>query len=184
MSAMSDFLLAGMIAALILGTAGAADPPEKPPFPGDAKDSPKLEKPPEKIAADLLRSHNKIRDRIGKPAFRMDRRLNSAAQKFARFLAKEGKLEHDADGRNPGLRIDDEGYEWASYGENLARGIDDSQEAVDAWMSSGPHRENIVGDEEQIGFGVADGVWVAVFSTLSKRAKAKEKKMVKSKTDE
>lgn len=55
-----------------------------------------------------------------------------------------------------------------SYGENIAEGFDTAQQALDGWMASEGHRENIL-DPEYTGMGIGtvqqDGrrYWVQIF---------------------
>jgi hypothetical protein len=65
----------------------------------------------------------------------------------------------------------DAGYEWARYGENIARGQQSAAEVVTGWMNSPAHRENIMDCRlRQMGIGLAfDGgeqpYWVQDFAT-------------------
>lgn len=125
----------------------------------------KLAAPPAKLASELLRLHNLIRAKNKKPGFRLDATLSSTAQKYAHFMAKNKKYGHSVDGRTPDKRIDAEGYNWGNYGENIAWGMESPSKAVEIWMNSPSHRENILADKTEVGFGVVEDVWVAVFAT-------------------
>lgn len=144
-----------------------------------------LAAPPPKVATELLRLHNLVRAANKKSPLRLNARLSSAAQKFAIYLAKHRNYEHNADGRTPDQRIDAEGYVWGSWGENIAWGMRDPETAVKVWMNSPGHRENIMSEQSEIGFGVFDDVWVADFGTTLKEVAAQEKKKreKKAKTD-
>ena len=133
-----------------------------------------LANPHEETAKELLRLHNAARKKAGKPALRLNARLSSAAQRFAEFLAKSRKYEHDADGRTPAERIDAEGYEWSSWSENIAWGTREPAEVMKTWINSKEHRVNILGDEKEVGFGICEDVWVADFATQLKVASKKD----------
>lgn len=47
-------------------------------------------------------------------------------------------------GERAGDRISAEGYRWARFAENIARGQDSAAEVVDDWMHSPSHRDNIL----------------------------------------
>jgi len=103
---------------------------------------------------------NARRSRSVKP----DRRLEKAAQKYADYLARTGKFDHDADGRNCGQRAIAAGFDARLVCENLYAcevpgGItsdDLAAAAVDGWMKSLGHRRNLLdGRVSAIGIGVA-----------------------------
>jgi hypothetical protein len=48
------------------------------------------------------------------------------------------------DGRTAGDRIEDAGYTWNTYGENIAAGQPTPEDVIDGWMSSSGHRANIL----------------------------------------
>lgn len=91
-------------------------------------------------------------------AFRRSERLTSlprnpaldhAARLFAQYLAKTGRFEHEADGRQPAARAKAAGYAYCTVAENLALNLDSrgfttarlSVEAVEGWKNSPPHRK-------------------------------------------
>ncbi len=135
-----------------------------------------LASPPPKVAAELLRLHNAVREANKKPPLRLNPNLSSAAQKFAAYLAKHRNYDHNADGRTPDQRIDAEGYQWGAWSENIAWGMRDPATAVKVWMNSPGHRENILSEQSEIGFGIFDDVWVADFGTSLKEVAELEKK--------
>lgn len=48
------------------------------------------------------------------------------------------------DGSTPGQRITQAGYNWFTYGENIAAGYATPADVVTGWMNSGGHRANIM----------------------------------------
>lgn len=69
--------------------------------------------------------------------------LSQAASRHAQRMFEDQQLSHDLGG-NPGQRLDDLGYRWATYGENIAWGQRSVEEVVNDWLSSAGHRFNIM----------------------------------------
>ena len=65
------------------------------------------------------------------------------------FFAHEG-----SDGLKAGSRLDRVGYNWSSYGENLAAGFIEPKEAMEALLASPGHCRNIMGGKYEE-FGAA-----------------------------
>ena len=114
---------------------------------------------------------NENRRRGGCGNLTLDRRLIAAANRHAADMARRGYFAHESpSGDGAGDRVEDAGYRWSRYGENIARGQDSAYEVVDGWMHSPEHRENIMDCRlEQMGIGLAfDGdepYWVQDFAT-------------------
>lgn len=79
------------------------------------------------------------------PALRWDERLAQSAQAYARELAQRDALSHEG-ARAAGLRerLAAEGYLMSSSGENLAAGPLSLDEALQHWMASATHCENLM----------------------------------------
>jgi uncharacterized protein YkwD len=98
-------------------------------------------------------------------------RLMAAARGHAENMAKQEKLEHTLDEKDFTDRAKDAGYEFAVLGENIAWNSDTPRDAVEVWMNSKPHRENIWNEEfTEIGVAVAkskkgETYWVQVFGS-------------------
>lgn len=95
---------------------------------------------------------------------RINARLNAAARKYAALLAKTREFSHTAGGTNAGDRLKSAGYDFCSYGENLAMAADSrgfasrplAAQAVTGWINSPGHRANILEKGvTEIGVGVA-----------------------------
>ena len=93
-----------------------------------------------------------------------NRELASAAREFADYLARHGKLDHTADGRQPAQRVAAQGYQYCIVAENLAQvyrasGYDAATLAADmveGWKNSPEHRRSMLDPEvTEIGIGVA-----------------------------
>ena len=98
-----------------------------------------------------------------------DERLMDAARRHSTDMADGNFLDHTgSDGSNAGQRIDDTGYDWHTWGENIAYGYPNPARVVDAWMNSSGHRANILNPNFlHIGVGhVDDGVdfWTQDFA--------------------
>jgi len=101
-----------------------------------------------------------------------DARLNRAAEGHSDDMAKLNYFSHTGrDGDNPGERMREQGYDWWTWGENIAAGQDTPQQVVNAWLNSSGHRANIMSDRfEEIGVGYvedSDGYgeyWTQVFA--------------------
>ncbi|WP_306216364.1 CAP domain-containing protein [Actinoplanes sp. RD1] len=101
-----------------------------------------------------------------------DRRLIRAANEHAADMARRGYFAHESpNGDMAGERVEDAGYRWKRYGENIARGQDSVYEVVKGWMNSPEHRENIMDCKlQQVGLGLAFApdrtpYWVQDFAT-------------------
>lgn len=108
---------------------------------------------------DLLTYTNNSRTAQGLPAFTLNSKLNSAAQSKANHMIANDYWAHVApDGTTPWFFFDQAGYAYLVAGENLAYGFDTSLGAVNGWMASPGHRDNILLPEyEEVGFGIANG---------------------------
>lgn len=95
--------------------------------------------------------------------------LSDIAHRFACENAARQTVSHDgSDGSNLAQRLHRGGVAMLLAAENTGLGFSSPQIALDWWMASPPHRENILRPEfTQIGIGQADGVpcptWVLDF---------------------
>ena len=108
------------------------------------------------------------------PVLRVDTRLNNAAVKYARQMAENDFFSHTGlNGSDPGDRIDAEGYDWHTYGENIAAGQTSAAQVVEDWLDSEGHCKNLMnGGFKEIGLGQAFDAdstygyyWVQDFAT-------------------
>jgi uncharacterized protein YkwD len=123
----------------------------------DKKPAEKFELAKEEKA--VLELTNKARAAEKLPPLTVNEALFRAARKHTANMAKQGKLEHELDGKRVGDRADAEGYDFAEIGENVAAGEDATpEEVVDGWLKSKGHRENLLNkDFTEIGLGVVKG---------------------------
>ena len=90
------------------------------------------------------------------PPLRRDKRLNKAATKYARKMARKDWFDHDApNGTGPGERINDEGYRWSTWSENIAAGYDSVPSVLAGWLASPGHCRTLMGPYKHVGFGYA-----------------------------
>jgi uncharacterized protein YkwD len=90
---------------------------------------------------------NRERSRASLTPLRRNADLARAAQLQAEQMAAAGKLAHDVPGsRYPTLasRMKLIGYQYRSVGENVAEGYTSGAALMAGWMTSAPHRANIL----------------------------------------
>ena len=91
----------------------------------------------------------------------------------AKDMVSRGFFDHiNPDGASAGDRLIKAQISFSAAGENIAQGHQTAQEAVQAWMNSPPHRENILHpDFTELGVGIVqtsnpnETSWVQVFRT-------------------
>jgi uncharacterized protein YkwD len=83
--------------------------------------------------------------------------LEQAAQGHSTSMADNDYFSHTGiDNSNPGTRITAAGYNWRTYGENIAAGYGDEESAMSAWLASPGHCANIMnGNFEELGAAAA-----------------------------
>lgn len=100
---------------------------------------------------------NAERAKAGCKALSIDDKLMTAAQRHSQDQADHENMSHTgSDGSDPGDRIDRVGYQWRTYGENVAWNQKTPAAVMDAWMNSPGHRANILNCAfTEIGVGIA-----------------------------
>jgi uncharacterized protein YkwD len=102
---------------------------------------------------------NRERARASLTPLRRSAELARAAQLQAEQMAAAGKLAHDLPGsRYPSLasRMKLIGYAYRSVGENVAEGYTSGAALMAGWMTSAPHRANILSTRySETGVGMA-----------------------------
>jgi hypothetical protein len=74
-----------------------------------------------------------------------DARLAAAARGHSEDMGLQNYFSHTSlDGRTVSDRITDAGYDWNTYGENIAAGQPTPEDVIDSWMASSGHRANIL----------------------------------------
>ena len=107
---------------------------------------------------DLLAQTNAARAANGLAPLTLNSQLNTSSQNKAQHMITYNYWAHVApDGTQPWYFFDQAGYAYQAAGENLAYGFDSSAGTVTAWMNSPSHRDNILGNYVDVGFGIANG---------------------------
>lgn len=93
--------------------------------------------------------------------------LTEAARGHSLDMVERDFFDHrNPDGDSPGDRIEALGYEWSTWGENIAAGQATPEAVMQTWMNSAGHCSNIMNpDFEEIGLGFYEGHWTQVFGT-------------------
>lgn len=117
---------------------------------------------------DIVSLTNTKRAIAGVGDLTVNQSLNEAAQKKGEdMLAKDYWAHVAPDGTEPWKFFDDAGYVYRYAGENLARDFSNASEAVDAWMASPSHKENMLSSKyQEIGVAVVEGDLNGVDTTL------------------
>jgi len=110
--------------------------------------TPMADPPPPQTSAEsvqILALVNNERTSRGLSPMRLDVSLNDAAQGHSAAQASAGSIYHIApDGSSPGDRIARSGYQFSTWGENVAAGYRDAGAVMAAWMRSPGHCRNIL----------------------------------------
>ncbi|MEU9007425.1 CAP domain-containing protein [Streptomyces sp. NPDC048551] len=107
--------------------------------------------------AEVLALVNKERAAVGCPVLTVNAKLTKAAQDHSADMAAHNNMSHTgSDGSDPGARITRAGYEWRTYGENVAYGYASAAQVMEGWMNSPGHKRNILDcSYKEIGIGLA-----------------------------
>ncbi|WP_405733346.1 CAP domain-containing protein [Streptomyces sp. NBC_01537] len=105
---------------------------------------------------------NSARSKAGCSALTVNAKLTKAAQSHSNDMSDSQTMSHTgSDGSSPGDRITRAGYDWRTYGENVAYGYPTPESVMAGWMSSPGHKANILNCAfKEIGVGLAqDGYY-------------------------
>lgn len=118
--------------------------------------------------AEVIRLTNVQRQANGLNALNENSVLDAAALAKGNDMLAKGYWAHFApDGTSPWSFFLSFGYKYSYAGENLARDFPDASSAVNAWMNSPSHRENILNPNyRDIGIGVVEGSLAGVDTTI------------------
>ena len=119
------------------------------------------------LAAEMFTRVNDHRVAMGLPPLAWHPGAAVVALAHSDDMVKRAYFSHqDPDGRDPAERLTDAGIAYWAAGENIASGFPDAAGALDGWLASPGHRENLESpDYTHQGIGVVDGVWTHVFLT-------------------
>ena len=98
---------------------------------------------------------NRVRIEYGVPPLKLNLDLCRAAQRMSDEILLTGNFSHiDAEGRRADARALQVSYEFEWLGENLAAGQTTLERALQAWLDSPGHRENLLNPEyREMGLG-------------------------------
>ncbi|HEX6977597.1 MAG TPA: CAP domain-containing protein [Patescibacteria group bacterium] len=118
--------------------------------------------------SEVIRLTNLKRQENGLSPLVENKTLDQAALAKGTDMINKGYWAHvSPDGIQPWKFFGDFGYDYRYAGENLARDFSDPASAVDAWMASSSHRENMLSSKyREIGIGVVDGKLAGVDTTI------------------
>ncbi|MGY5125748.1 CAP domain-containing protein [Streptomyces nigrescens] len=112
---------------------------------------------------------NDERRKAGCSPLTVNAKLTKAAQDHSKDMADHQNMSHTgSDGSSPEDRITRAGYNWSSYGENVAYGYSTPESVMEGWMTSPGHKRNILDCSfKEIGVGHAqpDDYWTQDFGT-------------------
>ena len=93
--------------------------------------------------------------------------LELVAINHSKDMDKKNYFDHtNKDGKSPGDRLYDVGYQWSAYGENIGKGYTSEEEAITGWLNSPGHCRNIMREElEEMGVGTSGPYWTQLFAT-------------------
>src|SRR3989304_2374531 len=118
--------------------------------------------------SEVINLTNQKRVEAGLPALEYSAPLTQAAKAKGEHMIAQDYWAHVApDGTDPWSFFLNSGYKYRYAGENLARDFTNPTSAVDAWMASPSHRENMLsGKYKEIGIGVVEGDMAGVDTTI------------------
>ena len=117
---------------------------------------------------EVVRLTNEKRAANGLAPLTMNQQLVSGATaKGADMLARYYWAHVAPDGTQPWKFFTDAGYKYRYAGENLARDFSNANSAVEAWMASPSHRENLLSSKySEIGIAVVEGDLAGADTTI------------------
>ncbi len=94
-------------------------------------------------------------------------KLEQAAQLHSNDMLKKNYFSHiEADGSNAGQRIENAGYKWKAYGENIGMGYTDEKQVLDGWIKSTEHCKNLMNKKyTEMGVARAGTYWTQDFAS-------------------
>jgi len=93
----------------------------------------------------VLEAMNQARAAQGLDPLTYDPRLAASAWGHSADMADGDFVGHTgSNGSTAGQRVEQAGYDWSYYAENVAAGQATAEQVVNAWMGSSGHRANIL----------------------------------------
>ena len=82
----------------------------------------------------------------------------------SKFNVSKNAFAYCADGSNGGVRIERAGYDWATFGENIAMGYRTEKDVVADWLQSPGHCKNIMNRNfKEMGVARVGNYWTQEF---------------------
>ena len=118
--------------------------------------------------SEVIRLTNEKRVMAGVAALKENATLSQAAQAKGADMLNKGYWAHvSPNGTQPWQFFTNFGYKYRYAGENLARDFSDPASAVEAWMASPSHKENLLSSRyKEIGVAVVEGNLNGVDTTI------------------
>ncbi|HEY9176125.1 MAG TPA: CAP domain-containing protein, partial [Flavipsychrobacter sp.] len=84
-----------------------------------------------------------------------------------KYMRRKNMLSHAGQGRSDaGKRISAEGYDWISYGENVAAGYGSDEATIKGWLKSKGHCKNIMSPKfKEMGMASSGQFYTQVFAS-------------------
>ncbi|MGW0769389.1 CAP domain-containing protein [Streptomyces sp. NPDC002676] len=121
------------------------------------------------VVARIVQLVNAERSKVGCAPLTLNATLTKVAQAHSADMAAHQNMSHTgSDGSTPGDRITRAGYNWSTYGENVAYGYATPEQVMAGWMSSPGHKANILNcsfKEIGVGFAQPNSYWTQDFGT-------------------
>lgn len=117
---------------------------------------------------EVIKLTNDKRMESGLPPLENNPQLSLAAKTKGEDMLADDYWAHVApDGTEPWKFFTDAGYKYRYAGENLARDFSNTNSAIDAWMASPTHKENMLSSKyKEIGIAVVEGDLAGVDTTI------------------
>jgi uncharacterized protein YkwD len=93
--------------------------------------------------------------------------LAAAAYHHSKDMFQKNYFSHTgANGSSPGERIVAAGYNWKTYGENIAKGYASEEAVIAGWLASEGHCKNIMNPSfKEMGAGREGSYWTQLFGS-------------------
>jgi len=103
------------------------------------------------------------------PSLTWNSQLETAAYVHSEDMYTNKYFDHKApDGSNGGVRIEQAGYNWFTFGENIAMGYRSEKEVVEGWLQSPSHCKNIMNKSfREMGVARMGTYWTQEFGAKS-----------------
>jgi len=90
--------------------------------------------------------------------------LQKAAQAHSDDMFANNHFDHKGtNGSNPGDRIKNAGYNWSTYGENIANGYPDPEAVFNGWKNSPGHCKNMMSSKfKDLGVAQNGSYWTMI----------------------